>query len=141
MGTRLPILAKWEVTFSIAIATCVRYTSQNFTLGRKMLTQGSFSSSTSLRSTLRDAVERSSLPRQTIAERAGISRRALYSMLEGQADPRLSTIESLSHVLGLDLLIAPKAVGQLRLSMPSTGRLSEHSRVRRLLERGHLSKA
>lgn len=102
-----------------------------------MLNEGSLSTAASIRNTLRDAVERSSLPKQVIAERAGISRRALYSMLEGQADPRLSTLEALTHVLGLDLFAAPKSAGQMRLSSPSTGRLSEHSRVRRLLERGH----
>jgi DNA-binding phage protein len=109
-----------------------------------MLTEGSFTSNSSigaaaLRQSLRSAVEGSSLPKQIIAERAGISRRALYSLLEGQADPRLSTVEALAHVLGMDLFAAPKAVHALRLSSPSKDHLSRHSRVRRLLEQHNTS--
>lgn len=99
-----------------------------------MLMQGSLSGAPALRQALRSAVERSALPKQEIAARAGISRRALYSLLEGQADPRLSTLESLAHVVGLDLFAAPKAVNALRLSTPANEQLSQHSRVRRLLE-------
>lgn len=94
------------------------------------------SSTATLRNTLRSAVESAPLSKQDIAQRAGISRRALYSLLEGAADPRLSTLEALSHVLGLDLFVAPKAVNQIQLGSPSTGKRSEHSRVRRLLEEG-----
>ncbi|MDO9438868.1 helix-turn-helix domain-containing protein [Hydrogenophaga sp.] len=94
------------------------------------------SSTASLRNTLRSAVDNAPLSKQDIAQRAGISRRALYSLLEGAADPRLSTLEALSHVLGLDLFIAPKAVHQIQLGSASTGKRSEHSRVRRLLEEG-----
>jgi len=80
-------------------------------------------------------VDDSPLSKQDIAARAGISRRALYSLLEGKADPRLSTLESLAHTVGLDLFAAPKSVNALRMSSPSNDQLSQHSRVRRLLER------
>lgn len=99
-----------------------------------MLMQGSFSGAPALRQALRSAVERSALSKQEIAARAGISRRALYSLLEGEADPRLSTLESLAHVVGLDLFVAPKAVNSIDLSTPANDQLSRHSRVRRLLE-------
>ena len=99
-----------------------------------MLTQGSVSAARALREALRSAVESSKLSKQEIAERAGISRRALYSLLEGEADPRLSTVESLAHVLGMDLFAAPKAAQVMKLSSPTEGTLSQHSRVRRLLE-------
>lgn len=98
-----------------------------------MLTVGS-TGANALRQALRSAVESSNLSKQDIASRAGISRRALYSLLEGEADPRLSTVEALAHVLGLDLLAAPKAVNAMRLSDAANDKLSEHSRVRRLLE-------
>jgi DNA-binding phage protein len=96
--------------------------------------QSSGSSALALRDALRSAVESSRLSKQDIAERAGISRRALYSLLEGEADPRLSTLESLAHVVGLDLFAAPKAAHSMRLTSPSEDHLSRHSRVRRLLE-------
>lgn len=87
-----------------------------------------------LREALRSGVERSNLTKQEIAKRAGISRRALYSLLEGEVDPRLSTLESLAHVLGMDLYAAPKAGHVMKLSRAAEGTLSQHSRVRRLLE-------
>lgn len=99
-----------------------------------MLAHGSFSGAPALRQALRSAVERSPLSRQDIAARAGVSRRTLYEVLEGTGDPRLSTLESVAHVLGMDLFAAPKAVNSLRLSSPANDQLSRHSRVRRLLE-------
>ena len=90
-----------------------------------------------LKNALRTSIEQSPLPKQVIAERAGISRRALYSILNADADPRLSTLEAVAHALGLTLIVAPQAANTMRLSAPSTGRRSEHSRVRRLLEREH----
>lgn len=99
-----------------------------------MLRSASPTGAAALRETLRSAVARSRLSRQDIAEQAGISRRALYSLLEGTADPRLSTLESLAHVLGLDLLAAPKATQSMQLASPAEEQLSRHSRVRRLLE-------
>lgn len=107
-------------------------------LTHSFVAQSSFSSATVLRNTLRAAVDDSQLSKQDIASRAGISRRALYSLLEGEADPRLSTIEALSHVLGLEVFAAPKALNTVQLSTASSGNLSIHSRVRRLLQRsGH----
>lgn len=99
-----------------------------------MLIQESVSRAPELRQALRSAVETSPLSKQDIAARAGISRRALYSVLKGQDDPRLSTIESLVHVLGMELVAAPKAVQALRISSPASTERSRHSRVRRLLE-------
>jgi transcriptional regulator with XRE-family HTH domain len=37
---------------------------------------------------------------QEIAERVGISRSALYNILQGTVDPRLSTVQALADVLG-----------------------------------------
>ena len=103
-----------------------------------MHTLSSFSKSPALLDTLRSAVERSKLSKQDIAAKAGISRRALYALLGGEADPRLSTLEALAHVLGLDLLAAPKAANAVRFAEPSSAQRSAHSRVRRLLEQaGH----
>ncbi|MET0312742.1 MAG: helix-turn-helix transcriptional regulator [Burkholderiaceae bacterium] len=100
-----------------------------------MLSLDSYAVSPPLTEILGSAVEASSLSRQEIAARAGISRRALYNLLEGEADPRLSTLEALMHVLGLQLVAAPAAASALRLSgQPTTGSRSSHSRVRRLLE-------
>ncbi|MEZ5647224.1 MAG: helix-turn-helix transcriptional regulator [Burkholderiaceae bacterium] len=113
---------------------CVLYTAHISLMGNFMLTQGSFSTARALREALRSGVESSKLSKQEIAERAGISRRALYSLLEGEVDPRLSTLESLAHVLGMDLFAAPKAAQAMKLSSPTEGALSQHSRVRRLLE-------
>jgi DNA-binding phage protein len=118
----------------IGFLESVRYTAHQSLLGNFMLSQGYVSGAHVLREALRSAVASSKLSKQEIAQRAGISRRALYSLLEGEADPRLSTIESLAHVLGLDLFAAPKAVHSMRLSSPSESQLSRHSRVRRLLE-------
>ena len=111
-----------------------RYTAHFINLGIIVLTQSTLSRAPALRQALRSAVDDSKLPKQVIAQRAGISRRALYSLLAGEADPRLSTLESLAHVLGLDLFAAPKAVHAIALSSPVDERLSQHSRVRRLLE-------
>src|SRR5690349_9712998 len=99
-----------------------------------MLNQPQTPASRTMRDTLRAAVDASALSRQDIALRAGISRRALYSLVEGTADPRLSTLEALAHVLDLDLFVAPRAVNTLQLSSPAHDQRSEHSRVRRLLE-------
>ncbi|CAN5406235.1 hypothetical protein BH11PSE7_BH11PSE7_23880 [soil metagenome] len=106
-----------------------------------MLILESLASAPALRQVLRTAVETSSLSKQDIAARAGISRRALYSVLKGQDDPRLSTIESLIHVLGMELVVAPKAVQALRISSPASTERSRHSRVRRLLEHDAPGKA
>lgn len=99
-----------------------------------MPTHNAFSSARELRETLRSGVESSALSRQEIAKRAGVSRRALYSLLEGKTDPRLSTLEALAHVLGMALFAAPKAAHVMKLSSQTEGTLSQHSRVRRLLE-------
>lgn len=99
-----------------------------------MLMQGSSFGTPALRQALRSAVESSPLSKQDIAARAGVSRRTLYEVLEGTGDPRLSTLESVAHVLGMNLFAAPKAVNSLRLSSPANDQLSQHSRVRRLLE-------
>lgn len=112
----------------------MRYTAHMRQSGSFTLTQGSLSTARALREALRNGVECSKLSKQEIAERAGISRRALYSLLKGEVDPRLSTLESLAHVLGMVLFAAPKAAQVLKLSSPTEGTLSQHSRVRRLLE-------
>lgn len=82
---------------------------------------------------LRGAIERSELTRQEIAARAGISRRALYGMLEAGADPRQSTVEAIAHVLGLSLIAIPKIAIRMQLDQPTSSGLSKHSRVRRML--------
>lgn len=90
-----------------------------------------------IKSALRIAIEQSPLPKQVIAERSGISRRALYSILNANADPRLSTLEAVAHALRLSLVMVPQAANALQPFAPSTGKRSEHSMVRRLLEREH----
>lgn len=90
---------------------------------------------TALRDVIRDAVDRSGRSKQEIAHRAGISRRALYSLLEGEADPRLSTLEALAHVLELVLTATPRVAGAAPLAALPSAQMSGHSRVRRLLAR------
>lgn len=99
------------------------------------IARGPSSLSTGLLDTLRKAVEGSTMSKRDIAARAGISRKALYCLLAGTGDPRLSTLDALSHVLGLDVFVAPKALHAVRLSSPTSDQLSVHSRVRRLLQR------
>ncbi|QIL74134.1 helix-turn-helix domain-containing protein (plasmid) [Diaphorobacter sp. HDW4B] len=86
-----------------------------------------------MREVLQDAVSKSPLSIVEIAEKSGVSRKALYSLLKGDADPRLSTIEALAHTLGLGIVVAPKAVEQLQLHRPVLRQASEHSKIRRLL--------
>lgn len=106
-----------------------------------MLMRGASHGAPAVRQAIRSAVESSSLSKQDIAARAGVSRRTLYEVLEGTADPRLSTLESLAHVVGLDLFVAPKAVNAMQLPSQASDQLSQHSRVRRLLEHNMRSKA
>jgi DNA-binding phage protein len=86
-----------------------------------------------VREALRQAVETSSLSKEQLADRAGLSRKSLYNLLEGRADPRLSSVEALAHALGLDLFVAPRAVAQMRLQETARPGRSAHSTISRLL--------
>lgn len=90
-------------------------------------------SSANLRNALLKAVEASPLSKEELAEKAGLSRKSLYNLLVGRADPRLSSVEALAHALGLDLFVAPRAIAEMRLhENPKPGR-SSHSTISRLL--------
>jgi|EndMetStandDraft_7_1072992.scaffolds.fasta_scaffold20096_1 transcriptional regulator with XRE-family HTH domain len=91
------------------------------------------SSSATLRDTLRKAVEASPLSKEELAEKAGLSRKSLYNLLEGRADPRLSSVEALAHALGLDLFVAPRALAQMRIHETAKPGRSSHSTISKLL--------
>lgn len=91
------------------------------------------SSVAALRDALRQAVEASALSKEALAEKAGLSRKSLYNLLEGRADPRLSSVEALAHVLGLDLFVAPRALADMRLHERARPGRSTHSTISRLL--------
>lgn len=63
---------------------------------------------------LSDALARSDMTRQQLAEVAGVSRQALYRLLKGQ-DVQVSTLLSVMDVLELDLTLVPKV---LRRGLP-----------------------
>ena len=86
-----------------------------------------------LRDALRKGVEASPLSKEELSEKAGLSRKSLYNLLEGRADPRLSSVEALAHALGLDLFVAPRAVSQMRLHETAQPGRSNHSTISRLL--------
>lgn len=89
--------------------------------------------SAALREGLLKAVETSPLSKEELAEKAGLSRKSLYNLLEGRADPRLSSVEALAHALGLDLFVAPKALGQMGLQKAAKPGRSSYSSISRLL--------
>lgn len=89
--------------------------------------------SAALRDGLLKAVEASPLSKEELAEKAGLSRKSLYNLLEGRADPRLSSVEALAHALGLDLFVAPKALAQMGLQEAAKPGRSSHSSISRLL--------
>lgn len=91
------------------------------------------SSASALREALRGAVEASPLSKEELAEKAGLSRKSLYNLLEGRADPRLYSLEALAHALELDLFVAPKALGATRLRATAKPGRSAHSTISRLL--------
>ena len=88
-----------------------------------------------VRQALLEAVAASPLSREALAEKAGLSRKSLYNLLEGKADPRLSSVEALAHALGLDLFVAPKALAQLRIGETAPPGRSPHSAISPLLAR------
>lgn len=80
--------------------------------------------------TLRRAVQESTKDRSQIAEDAGISRKTLYDLLEGNKDPRWSTLEALAQVLGLRFGLAPAVMGEMA---PSVAQRAPTSMVTRLI--------
>lgn len=93
------------------------------------------SAAATLRRTLLEAVEASPLSKEALAEKAGLSRKSLYNLLEGRSDPRLSSVEALAHALELDLFVAPKALAQLRIGEAAPPGRSAHSAISSLLAR------
>ena len=63
--------------------------------------------------TLRQAVEASTMDRTEIAQKAGVSRKTLYDLLEGNKDPRWTTLEAVAQVVGLRFWLAPAVVGDM----------------------------
>ncbi|WP_087864759.1 helix-turn-helix domain-containing protein [Comamonas thiooxydans] len=95
---------------------------------------------------LREAIAASKLQKSEIAERAGLSRRALYSLLEGSADPRIGTVEAVARVLGLELQLVPRLVVRTAINRPTTTGPSPFSRNAQLQKRSaakviHMMKA
>ena len=90
-------------------------------------------SSPTLREALANAARASPLSKEELAEKAGLSRKSLYNLLEGRADPRLSSLEALAHALGLDLFVAPSALADMRLHETARPGRSSHSSISRLL--------
>ncbi len=97
--------------------------------------QATGSTAATVRRALLEAVEASPLSKEALAEKAGLSRKSLYNLLQGRADPRLSSVEALAHALGLDLFVAPKALAQLRIGEPTPPGRSPHSAISPLLAR------
>lgn len=81
---------------------------------------------------IKSAVEQSGKDRAEIAAAAGISRKTLNDLLEGNKDPRLSTLEALTRVLGLRIDVFPTVMDVQAGSASSTHR-AESSQVTRFL--------
>lgn len=79
---------------------------------------------------LRDAIATSGMDKSTIAQQAGISRKTLYDVIEGNNDPRWSTLEALAQVLGLVPRLMPLALGD---AVPTELTRTQGSMVTRLL--------
>lgn len=86
-----------------------------------------------MREALHKAVEASPLSKEDLAEKAGLSRKSLYNLLGGRADPRLSSVEALAHALELDLFVAPVALAEMRLHETAKPGRSSQSSISRLL--------
>ena len=56
-------------------------------------------------SRLKDAVKSSSLTQKEIAVRSGISPQALNAILEHNADPKVSNLESIANVVGIRMSV------------------------------------
>ena len=87
----------------------------------------------SLRTILRQSTASSGLSREQLAAKAGLSRKGLYNLLNGDGDPQLASVEALAHALDLELVLAPKAASQMQLDKPTSPRRSDHSRINRLM--------
>ncbi|RCW69490.1 DNA-binding protein [Pseudorhodoferax soli] len=86
-----------------------------------------------LRTILQQSAASSGLSRDQLAAKAGLSRKGLYNLLNGDGDPQLSSIDALAHALDLELVLAPKAASQMQLDQPPSPRRSDHSRIHRLM--------
>ena len=73
------------------------------------------------------------MSREELATKAGLSRKGLYNLLNGDGDPQLSSVEALAHALDLELILTPKAASQMQLDKPPSLRRSDHSRINRLM--------
>lgn len=58
------------------------------------------------------------MPKSRLAERTGVTNKTVQGFLKGENDARLSTIISMAHVLGLELVLVPK---EIAASIEATG--------------------
>lgn len=86
-----------------------------------------------LREVLQAAAARSEMTELAIAQKAGISARAVKRFFSGKTDARLSTVGAIANSLGYAVLVAQVNIRAMQLSTPCTGKMSKHSRVGRLL--------
>lgn len=54
-------------------------------------------------SKLKSAIEESPLTKKEIAKKSGISPQALHGILEQNVDPKISTLEAITNVLGIKI--------------------------------------
>lgn len=78
---------------------------------------------------LRKAVDESPLTKVELAQRAGMSRKTLFSILEGTTDYKVSSLLALADALEIDVLLVPKVVREGRLGEAATSEHSQYSRV------------
>ena len=60
--------------------------------------------------TLNSARKAQRLTQAELAERAGLSRMTVQRLESGSLDPRLSTLQEMARVLGMDLVAVPTAL-------------------------------
>ena len=87
----------------------------------------------SWRTGLHVALKKSGLSFRELAERSGVSRRTLRRIVEGNAVPRVSTLEALAKALDLTMVLLPQAALAMQLHEPPSRERSKYSPIARLL--------
>ncbi|WNO03981.1 helix-turn-helix transcriptional regulator [Rhodoferax mekongensis] len=63
------------------------------------------------------------LTQAELGERTGVARKTIVRIESGETDPRLSTIEAVARVMGMELVMVPKALRhELEAFIQSGGR-------------------
>lgn len=88
--------------------------------------------STELLTDMRRALVGAGMTEEALASYLDMDLAALQAILNGESDPPVSTVIDVVNALGMCLRLWHPLSG---VKPPSTGLLSPHSRVRRLLER------